>query len=320
MRILMTIFFTAFMFVWTFSTQAADNKKIEKKIVANSVDDQAGLGIMVISSDDPDVVRVSEVFKDSEAERIGIKAGDIINQIDGQKISSPSDIINAMKGSKAGDTRELVILRDGAKKTFTATLKPFKTGKNAMLITDSDGDEIHVNVLREPGQGKEMKFITAGDSNTPFDTKGGYLGVSVKEISDQLKSYFQVTSGVLIEEIAKDSPAEKSGLKAGDVISKLNDRKIEDPQDLVRSVNYFNPEEKVKIHYVRKGDTKSLDVVLGKKPTMTWHSKKMTGSQTFEWQSGPGEKEIIIENDVSNQGIPAGNKEIIELRKEVVIF
>ena len=61
------------------------------------------------------------------------------------------------------------------------------------------------------------------------------------------------------------SPAEKAGIKAGDVIVSINKRSIKNFNDLVRTLNYYNPDEKVSVEISRKGDKKTVDVILGEK-------------------------------------------------------
>jgi len=91
-------------------------------------------------------------------------------------------------------------------------------------------------------------------------TSGGYLGVKIDDITDQLRNYFNVKGdgGVLITEVMDDSPAEKSGLKAGDVIIKVNDQWIGDREELQETIRSFEPEEKVTVTTVRKGREKSF--------------------------------------------------------------
>jgi C-terminal processing protease CtpA/Prc len=100
------------------------------------------------------------------------------------------------------------------------------------------------------------------------------LGVHAKNISDQLKEYFEVEGGVLIEKVIEDSPAEKAGLKAGDIILKIEDKDIEDYGDLVRVLNYYDPGDELSIVYSRKGSKKTIKVVVDKKegafPNLRW--------------------------------------------------
>ena len=73
-----------------------------------------------------------------------------------------------------------------------------------------------------------------------FDRMGerGHLGVSVEDVTPKLKErkHLSVDEGAYVKDVVEDSPAEKAGVQEGDVIVKLNDRTIEDSDDLIRAV------------------------------------------------------------------------------------
>ena len=94
-----------------------------------------------------------------------------------------------------------------------------------------------------------------------------FLGVHCEDITDQLRDYFKVKSdgGVLISEILDNSPAEKSGLKSGDIIIAINNKEILDTFDLTRAVRKYEPEDEILIKIVRKGRVKKIYVTLGER-------------------------------------------------------
>lgn len=196
---------------------------------------------------------VLEVIEDSEAERIGLKAKDVITKIDDLKIKDADDLIDYVSAAEDDKEISLIIWRDGQALTLKAKLQKssglpfpysFLPGYKGFALPDSSFHWL------------------PGFSHVPKAIKGAYLGVQAKDLSKQLLSYFEVEHGVLIEEVIKDSPAEKAGLKAGDVITKINDRDIRDYNDLIRTINYFNSGEKITVYYVRKGSKKSVSVTL----------------------------------------------------------
>ena len=77
-------------------------------------------------------------------------------------------------------------------------------------------------------------------------------------MNDQLKEYFDVKQGVLITEVIEDSPAEKAGMKAGDVVIRFGDEKIKDNEDLVDAVHDGKPGDRVEITIIR--DKKEMKV------------------------------------------------------------
>jgi serine protease Do len=70
--------------------------------------------------------------------------------------------------------------------------------------------------------------------------------------------------GAKITTVSKESGAEKAGLKIGDIITKINEEKIEQSEDLIKAIGKYNPEDKVTVSYVRDGKTKNTTATLGK--------------------------------------------------------
>jgi len=317
-------------FIWTLGTFAADdNKKVkEKKVRIQKTEHKAGLGVMVSNMDDGDTesktegAKIVEVFKGSEAERIGLKKGDVIVEVSGKSIKKPSDLVDIFDDVDEGTEVNIVVKREGDKKSFTAKLKPFNGNVYAYNLSDEDGD-ILVDVYKTPGSDKSFSVVRSTGINATSGVKGGYLGVQVKDLSDQLKEYFEVKNGVLLEEVMKDSPAEKAGLKAGDVIITISDRKIEDYHDLIRTVNYYNPEEEVSISYVRKGKTEECKVLLGKKPAYQKMNKKMKGHNSLFFIDEDSEHEVLINGEGEGKAIwmdedkPDKN---IEIKKDYIVL
>jgi C-terminal processing protease CtpA/Prc len=297
-------------FIWTLNVLAADEKKKvkEKKVWIQKSENKSGLGIMVSNSgkDDTDVqkegAKIVEVFKGSEAEKIGLQKGDIIVELNGKSIKKPSDLTDIFDDVEEGTEVTLAIVRDGEKKAFTAKLKPFEGHAYAFHVDDEDGD-VSIDVFRTSEHDKDFKVIRSSGINATTGGKGGYLGVQVKDLSDQLQEYFEVKNGVLVEEVMKDSPAEKAGLKAGDVIVTINERKIKDYHDLIRTINYYDPDEEVIISFVRKGDKEKSSVILGKKPAYQRINKKMKGPKTLQFIGEDGEDKVIIAGEGKGEAV-----------------
>jgi membrane-associated protease RseP (regulator of RpoE activity) len=76
----------------------------------------------------------------------------------------------------------------------------------------------------------------------PFDLftrsrNTGRLGVTIEDLDTQLAEYFGVKEGVLVKSVAEDSVAARAGLKAGDVITSINGRKVYDTSDITRALD-----------------------------------------------------------------------------------
>jgi len=93
-----------------------------------------------------------------------------------------------------------------------------------------------------------------------------WLGVSTKELTPQLREYFNVDEdiGVLVSEVAEDSPAEKGGLRAGDVIIEADGDVIYSKSDLADVIHDFDPGDDIEIDYIRDREEESAEIELGK--------------------------------------------------------
>src|SRR5690349_24440189 len=133
---------------------------------------------------------------------------------------------------KKADTNEkLTIVIDGDKVTVNG--KPVEDYKSDDVDIIRDGDESFAFAapMVPPGNMNVMgdDFMKEIHSNKAF------LGVMTKEGD----------GGAQITEITKESPAEKAGLKEGDVITKINSDKVEDADDLYKAIGKYKPGEKV---------------------------------------------------------------------------
>ena len=109
----------------------------------------------------------------------------------------------------------------------------------------------------------------------------GWLGVYVQEISPEIQESLKLPddSGALISDIASDSPAEKAGIKKGDIVLEINDIKIEDVNDLPKIVANLSPGTDISIRIFRNGSVKKIKVKLEEFPDERFASSKSTSSE-----------------------------------------
>ncbi|MFM9912101.1 MAG: DegQ family serine endoprotease [Methylophilaceae bacterium] len=108
----------------------------------------------------------------------------------------------------------------------------------------------------------------------------GWLGVQIQEVTKELAESFGMknTNGALIAGVEKGGPAEKSGLEAGDVITKFDGKPISNSSDLPRAVGAIKPGKNVTAEVFRKGATRSLTLNVGKMPEDAEESTKASKS------------------------------------------
>jgi len=195
---------------------------------------------------------VENVADDSPAEKAGLEAGDVIIEFDGQKVKDSDQLRQIIGEAAPGGKVKIMVIRDGKKKTLKAELGERKEVDKKMIIMSSGG--------------KKMKHMFRQDCDMIMscDVNRGFLGVKLQDMSGQLEEYFGVKGGALIGEVVKDSPAEKAGLKAGDIIVEFSGRRVDDDKDLKYFIGKTEPEEEVEVVVNRKGKEQKFQVKLGK--------------------------------------------------------
>lgn len=96
----------------------------------------------------------------------------------------------------------------------------------------------------------------------------GWLGIGIQEVTKELAESFGLkqTNGALIAGVEKNSPADKGGLEAGDIILKFDGKPITTSSDLPRVVAATKPGKVVAVEVVRKGTNKTLQLGVGEMP------------------------------------------------------
>ncbi len=94
----------------------------------------------------------------------------------------------------------------------------------------------------------------------------GWLGVVIQDITPGITEAIGVKEGILVAQVLKGSPADKAGLKVGDIIVKLNGRKLEDVRDLQLSIMKTKPGTEVVLTIIREGKEMDIRVKVGEMP------------------------------------------------------
>jgi serine protease Do len=139
-------------------------------------------------------------------------------------------------------------------------LKGEVVGVNAVIVSQSGGFEgIGFAIPSNMAQHIAGQLISHGK------VERGWLGVSIQDLTPELAKSFGLedTKGALIADITKDGPAEKAGLKRGDVIISFDGKEIQDSGSLRNKVAETAVGKKVGVMVIRKGNKKEFSVTTG---------------------------------------------------------
>jgi serine protease Do len=138
------------------------------------------------------------------------------------------DIIIRQKGD---NTEKMTIVVDGDKVTINGKPVDEFSNKNVTVLRRNSADVARARA----------RSLSSADGASLWSSNKAVLGV----LSGKAEN------GVKINEITKESAAEKAGLQKGDVITKVGSKKIEDADDLVDAISEYKPNDKVDITYLR---------------------------------------------------------------------
>jgi serine protease Do len=239
------------------------------------------IGVMV--EDATAGVRIEDVDQDSPAAKAGIREGDIVVEFDGEKVRSARQFSRLVAESAPGRAVKVSVARDGKQQTLEVTPedRALGWGVNGDLI----GREIARSMrdleprLREleprfrelEPRLREFRFDPPAfnfDWDMSFRSGNSRLGVQTESLPPQLAEYFGVKDGgVLVSGVSKDSAAEKSGLKAGDVITSVDGDRVRDYGDLVSELRDKTGE--VTIGIVRDKKESTVKATIEPSPSRT---------------------------------------------------
>ena len=299
----------------------------ELKVVVQTRDDDSGwLGIGITEltdelrdelaiGDDITGIVVTDVYDDSPAEEAGFREDDVVISVDGETGDDLSDFVELIRSREPGDEVEVKIYRDGKMKTLSATLGEREDtftwrgieGLEALEGLKGLSALEHIVI-------PEIPEIDIGVSGWG---RRGRLGVYIEDVSGDLAEYFEIPGGegVLVEDVVEDSPAEKAGIKAGDIIYKIDGREICCTEELVKAIDKMEPDAEVPIVIIRKGKQLTVNAVVPESE----YEKAMEAYKIHI--DDLGDKDLFI-RALDSKGLSEDEKaelkaELKELRKEL---
>jgi len=157
---------------------------------------------------------------------------------------------------------------------FIQTDAAINPGNSGGALVDAEGRLIGINtaILSRSGGNQGIGFAIPANlvRNVMQDllddghVTRGFLGVMIQDLNPNLAREFNLkdTKGVLVSDVTSKSPAEKAGLKGGDVILEFNGKKVTTSRNLKLEVAQTKPGQTVPVKILRDGDTETLEVAI----------------------------------------------------------
>ena len=188
-------------------------------------------------------VLVSNVKTGSSADKAGVKRGDIVTAINGEKIEDSNVLRNKVAGTSPGTTIKLSVVRDGKEIELTATLDEFSAGD-----AKKSG----------PGQGDD-------ENGAEPQNQSGKLGLSLEPVTPQIAKQLGLDSdseGMVVTDVDQNGSAAEEGVARGDVILEINKKPVKSIAD-VESALKASADRPILLLITRRGQTIFLTVKPG---------------------------------------------------------
>jgi len=227
-----------------------------------------GVGVKEITADraralnlkDEHGVEITTVEPDSPADRAGLKPGDVVLEYNGQRVEGTAQFIRFVRETPPGRTVRLTVFRNGSTQTVSATLAE-RRGRALNFRAPNVDEDIRIRIPRIEAL-PDVPRVT-------MSWRTAMLGIEGEALKDsQLGDFFGVKDGVLVRSVLKDTPAEKAGLRAGDVIVKVDDRRVSEPRDITSTLRAARDASKktLPVVVVREKKEVTLPVTLDEQP------------------------------------------------------
>ena len=197
--------------------------------------DGRGAQIGVTIEDAAEGVRIGDVDADGPASKAGLLEGDIVVEVDGERVRSARQFSRLIQETAEGRSVALVILRGGERHSLM--VRPESRAFDFNLEADLGRRlrEMEPRLRELEPRLRDFRFDGPFVDMLPrLISPRARLGVQLSELTPQLAEYFGATDGgVLVTSVTAGSPAEKAGLKAGDVITSIDGDRVRRTEDVV---------------------------------------------------------------------------------------
>ncbi|MCL2011057.1 MAG: Do family serine endopeptidase [Synergistaceae bacterium] len=150
-------------------------------------------------------VVVGDVFRNSAAERAELQRGDVIVSVNDEAVKDVQWFVNKIRAQSPGSELKMKVIREGQPIDLTAILDEIPESEGSVAASPAESEELF----------KDM-------------------GLSVSRLTDELRRQYRIESrvGLVVTVVEEGSPAQRLGLRAGDLILEVNGRKVNDLSDV----------------------------------------------------------------------------------------
>ncbi len=159
--------------------------------------------------------------------------------------------------------------------SFIQTDAAINPGNSGGALVNLNGELVGINTAIFSKTGSNTGYGFAIPSNIVSkavkdlidfgEIQRGYTGLDAAEIDEKSETVNKTNEGALVLNVSEGGPAQKGGLKTGDIIIKVQDKPIYSKATFDEHISYYRPADKIKISYIRNGELKETTITLTNK-------------------------------------------------------
>lgn len=205
-------------------------------------------------------------------------------------VGNPLGMQSSVTCGVVSATNRNVDSEDGGSFTTIQTDAAINSGNSGGALVNSNGEVIGINTLKLAGTGIEgMGFAIPINSTInivnqliEFQTvKRGYIGITGTDVDAITSRRYNLPQGVFVSSVEENSPAEKAGLEAGDVITKVNDKTITSISELTKIKYEYAIGETITITFNRDDEEKTCQLTLEEEKIQNAEPEKSNPSNSL---------------------------------------
>ncbi len=240
-----------------------------------------------------------------------LKVGDVVFAVGnpfGVGESVTQGIISALNKNRVGINQY---------ENFIQTDASINPGNSGGALVDSRGALIGINsvIISRSGGNNGIGFAIPVDMVQNVTkhliesgkVTRGYIGVSISDVTKEYKSVYNHKKGAVILSVEPDSPADKAGLKRGDLIFSVNDKKVRNATELKQQIAKHKPHQRVSIGVERDKKDISISAVLGSRDVLEFDKNteeifkgmrivSLSGQVRYQYRLPPYIEGVLIED------------------------
>lgn len=192
-------------------------------------------------------VIIAAVTPDSPAAKAGLQENDVVTEVDGQQVEGTAQFRRMIREIPAGRTVQLRVYRNGSPQTLQATLGAAEQGVREWDHAAPGTFTFHMPDMPEIPPMPPMEW------NATMWPVHPRLGIEAEDLNGQLGAYFGAPDGegVLVRGVGSGTPAEKAGLRAGDVITAVERKRVRTMGDLREQLAASRKAKSVQVSVLR---------------------------------------------------------------------